>query len=146
MNARSILILGAATLVIAAATAFAQPQQGMHMGMGMPRYDKTTETTLQGIVQEVQSQRGRMGGTGTHLLLATDSGVVDVHLGPSNWLSEKKYEFAAGDHLQVLGSKVKINGSDALIAREIKKGDATTVLRNEDGIPQWAGGRGMPRR
>lgn len=138
MQVRSILT---ATLLLFATTALAQPGRGM----GMPRYDKATETTLHGTVQEVQSHQGRMGGTGTHLLLKTDAGVVEVHVGPANWLADKKYTFANGDALQVLGSKVTVAGQDAFLAREITKGDTKIVLRNENGIPAWSGaGRGMP--
>ncbi len=140
MNGRTLKTLSlATTALLFAAAAMAQPRRGP--GMGMPRYDKTTETTLHGTVEEVQSHQGRVGGTGTHLLLKTDDGTVDVHLGPTNWLTDRKYEFAKGDHLQVLGSKVTIDGADAFIAREITKGDAKIVLRDENGIPEWAGGR-----
>ncbi len=132
MHVRSIVT---AMLLFFATTAFAQPGRGP----GMPRYDKATETTLRGTVQEVQSHQGRMGGTGTHLLLKTETGLVDVHVGPTNWLADKKYTFANGDALQVLGSKVTIDGKDAFLAREITKGEAKMVLRNENGIPAWSG-------
>ncbi len=107
--------------------------------MGMPRYDKATEVTLSGTVQEVQSHQGRMGMSGTHLMLNTSSGVVDVHVGPTNWLATQKYEFAQGDQLEIVGSRVKMEGQDAFLAREIKKGGVTMTLRNENGIPVWAG-------
>ena len=143
MNQRRIVAIGTTALALIAAAAFAQPGRGQ--GMGMPRYDKATETTLQGTVQEVQTHEGRMGGTGTHLLLNTGAGIVDVHVGPTNWLTGKKYGFAEGDSLEVVGSKIKLNGADAIIAREITKGDTKMVLRNENGIPAWSGGgRGVP--
>ena len=39
----------------------------------------------------------------------------------------------------IRGSRVKIDGEEAIIAREIKKGDKTLVLRDENGVPMWRG-------
>jgi hypothetical protein len=41
----------------------------------------------------------------------------------------------------VTGSKVKYDGGDALVAREIKKGDKVLTLRDEKGNPAWSMGR-----
>ena len=76
---------------------------------------------------------------GTHLLLKTDSGTLEVHVGPSGYITEKQFSFAKGDAIEVIGSKVMIQDKDALIAREIIKDGKTLVLRNAQGIPQWSG-------
>lgn len=115
--------------------AFAQAQQGRRY------YDPKTETTIKGTIQEVQEHTGRRGQTGTHLLLATDAGPLEVHVGPSAYLAKKQFSFAKGDEIQVLGSKVSLGGKDALLAREITKQGKSLVLRNAQGIPEWAGGR-----
>jgi len=133
---RTLLIAGAALLLVTSIAA-AQPRAGR--GMGMPRYDKTTEVTVKGTVAAVVPQQARMGGTGTHLTFKTEQGSFDVHLGPAAWLSEKKYEFAAGDSLEIVGSALTINGEKAVIAREITKGDAKFTLRDANGLPAWAG-------
>ncbi len=139
MNAGRIVLTAVSAVAFSTAVVLAQPPATA--GSGMPRYDKTTETTLAGTVEEVQAHQGKGGGTGTHLLLRTDTGTVDVHVGPANWLASQKYEFAKGDRLEVLGSKVNINGTDGFIAREIKKGDVRMVLRDAGGIPYWSGAR-----
>ncbi len=146
MNCRRTVIFAIITilaLALPAATAFAQPPMGC--GMGMPRYDKSAEATIAGTVDEVQSHQGRMGGAGTHLRLTTPAGPIDVHLGPTNWLASKNFTVAKGDQIEVTGSKITINGQDALIAREVKHGDATLVLRNETGVPVWSGRGGRMR-
>jgi hypothetical protein len=140
MRTMSIGSLGLAAMVavtLAAAPALAQGPKGGGMG---PRYDKTTETTVTGTVDEVQSHQGRGGGTGLHLALKTEAGVLNVHVGPTTWLTEHNYAFSKGDVLQVTGSKVQMNGGDAFIAREIRKGDAIMTLRTADGVPLWSGG------
>jgi DNA/RNA endonuclease YhcR with UshA esterase domain len=64
-----------------------------------------------------------------------------VLVGPSSFLQEKNFSFAKGDQIEVTGSKVKYGTSDAIIAREIKKGDKVLTLRNEKGVPEWSMGR-----
>lgn len=107
---------------------------------GMRNYDPKTEVTLKGTIEEVQQLAGRNGRTGTHLLLKTDSGTMPVHVGPSSYIADKQFSFAKGDEISVLGSKVTISGKETLLAREITKDGKTLVLRNAQGIPEWAGG------
>ena len=66
---------------------------------------------------------------------------LEVRLGPTTFLEKEKFTFAKGDQIEVTGSKVKIEGADALIAREVKKGGKTLTLRDAQGVPAWSGGR-----
>lgn len=141
---------GRATAAAAVATALTVApvwaQRGRGAGMGMPRYDKAAEVTLTGTVDTIQANTGRMmGGGGTHFVLKTSAGLTDVRVGPSSWLAEKNYVLAVGDQLEVTGAKVVIDGKDALMARVIKKGDLTMTLRDESGVPEWAGGGARPK-
>ncbi len=102
-------------------------------------YDPKTEMTVKGTVKEVQELAGRGAGTGTHLILKTDSGTLPVHVGPSAYIAKKQFSFSKGDQIEVLGSKVSIAGKETILAREIKKEGKTLVLRNAQGIPEWAG-------
>ena len=133
-------ILKIGFLVAAAcALAFAQPPGGgMKKGMRMPRYDASTEITITGTVQDVlHPQMGRMEGT--HLLLKTETETIEVHVGPSNFVSGKGFTFAKGDSVQVLGSKVTVGGNPAVLAREVTKDSKTLTLRDKTGRPLWAG-------
>lgn len=114
--------------------ALAQGQRGMR------NYDPQTEVKIKGTVEEVQQQAGRNGQMGTHLTLRTDAGQLLVHVGPSAYIADKQFSFAQGDEIEVLGSKVSITGKETLIAREITKQGKTLILRNAQGIPEWAGG------
>jgi hypothetical protein len=104
-------------------------------------YDPSTETTVQGMVEKVTEIAGRRGWPGTHLALRTENGTYDVHVGPSDYVSTNGFVFAAGDQIEVTGSKVKLAGADTMIAREIKKDGKVLTLRNRQGIPNWSGGR-----
>jgi hypothetical protein len=46
-----------------------------------------------------------------------------------------------GDKIEVKGSRVTFAGKPAIIAAEVKKGDNILKLRDENGIPAWAGWR-----
>jgi len=130
------------TLAISAAAISAGivAAQGMHKGAMTPAYDPAKETSIQGTVDRVTT--GRM--MGVHLVVKTAEKTVTVMVGPQWFLNDKKFSFAKGEELKVTGSPVQMNNAEALIAREIKKGDAVLVLRNKQGIPEWAG-RGRMR-
>jgi hypothetical protein len=45
--------------------------------------------------------------------------------------------FSKGDEIAVTGSKVKQDGADLVLAREVVKGNDTLVLRDDKGNPVW---------
>jgi DNA/RNA endonuclease YhcR with UshA esterase domain len=110
-------------------------------GKGMPKYDLAKETTMKGTVEAVEQHESPMGWQGVHLKLKTEAGTIEVHVGPAWFLEEKDFQFAKGDSLEVLGSRMTIENQDSLLAREIKQGEKTLVLRDARGIPVWSGGR-----
>ena len=104
-------------------------------------YNPATEVRETGTVENVCEVTGSQGWSGTHILLKTDKENLDVHLGPTTFLVESGFTFAKGDHIEVLGSRVKVGATDALLAREVKKDGKTLVLRDAHGIPKWSRGR-----
>ena len=106
----------------------------------MRNYDPATETTVAGTVEDVVQIAHQGRGSGTHLKLKTDAGVVHVHVGPTRYLEAQKFSVAKGDQITVTGSKVK----NAVIAREIKKGDTSITLRDAQGVPKWSRGVARP--
>lgn len=119
---------------------FSYAQQGPGPGQRNRMYDPATETTVKGTVAEVNTVTGRHGWNGTHLTLKTNGKSIDVHLGPSSFLKEKGFTFAKGDQIEVTGSKATFADTTTIIAREVKKGGKTLVLRNAQGFPEWSGG------
>ena len=102
-------------------------------------YRRATEATLTGTVETV----GRIqpdGFRGVHLILRAQSALVDVYVGPAWFTKQQNFEFMKGDALSVTGSRAVIAGRNALVAREIKKGDKVLWLRNADGFPLWVKG------
>jgi hypothetical protein len=102
-----------------------------------PKYDLTTETKLNGTVETI-SQDVRPG-EGTHLMLKTASGPMLVHVAPELFLKDLEVGFNKGDQLEVIGSKLKIEGVDEVLAKQITRGDNTMTLRDKKGVPVWDG-------
>jgi len=107
-------------------------------------YDPATETTITGKVAAITQHTGKGRGTGTHLMVETSAGTVEVHLGPTSYLAAQNASYAKGDQVTVTGSKVKFGSSEVIIAREVKKGDQVLTLRDAQGIPKWSRGRQRP--
>ncbi len=128
----SILIV-ALTVALSATSTLAQKNQGQR------QYNPATETTVTGTVEEVKKVAGTRGGSGgTHLMIKTTQGSLEVHLGPTSYLEKQDFTFAKVDQIEVLGSKVKIESADVVIAREVKKGGKTLMLRDAQGVPVWS--------
>ena len=105
-------------------------------------YDPAKVQTVTGKVLAVEKFKPRKGmGTGIHLKLKTDQGVIPVHLGPSWYIDKLDTKIKKGDTVEVKGSRVTFNGKPAIIAAEVKKGDKVLKLRDDAGIPAWRGQR-----
>ena len=125
-------------IVIASLASVGYAQSGAGRGGG--NYNQATETTLTGTVDAITNPPSSgPGGGGLHLVLSAPAGPIDVHVGPSWFVNSKNVTFAKGDVLTVVGSKVTMAGQEALIAREIKKGDQVLTLRDTKGFPLWSG-------
>jgi hypothetical protein len=107
-------------------------------------YDVKTETTIKGTVERVETVtgtggRGRHALGGTHLVVKTDTESIEVHVGPTAYLTEKGITLAKGDTLEIVGSRVTIETEPVVIAKQIKKAGDTWTLRDASGRPLWSG-------
>ena len=153
-------IVVAVVVVMAVSTvAFAQPWQGWKdcgdwcrengggpggRGGGPGRmYDPAKAETVQGTVTAVEKigGGGRMG-PGIGLKVKTATGELTIHLGPQ-WYIEQQGEvpIKAGDTVDVKGVKASRGGQEFFLAGEVKKGGDVLKLRDESGVPLWAGWR-----
>ncbi len=113
---------------------FSQGQQQR----GADIYNPFTETTLTGTVQEVN--RCTCGPfSSTYVTLNTNQGRTTVQLAPSQYLSQNQLQIKRGDQIQVIGSRLNVNGNDVLLARLVSNGQRTVALRTPQGTPQWTG-------
>ena len=120
--------------VVGALTAAAYPQ-------APPKYDRATETTLKVTVEELKLVPP--AGTKPIAYLLTKTGpdktkdTVEVFLCPKSFLDELGIAFKADESIQIIGSKVKQDGADLILAREVVKSGETLTFRFQDGKPAW---------
>ena len=127
------LALAASTLVLVAGDAVAQGR--MRGGQGPANYSVAAELTVQGAVEDITQGPGQA----THVMLKTPDGTLELALGPTWYQTQKKYDLAKGDQIDVIGAKSKVDGREVLLVREIKKGSETMTFRDAKGFPMWAG-------
>jgi hypothetical protein len=106
-------------------------------------YDPSTVVTTSGVVVSMDTATGPGMQGGVHLTLRTADETLSVHLGPAWFVSTQKTRIVSGDTVQVTGSRVTVQGTAAMVAAEVKKGNEVLILRGQDGVPLWAG-RGRP--
>lgn len=103
-------------------------------------FNPRTIETVRGRVVEIASEvpmRGMSEVTIIRLRTERDSEAIDVHLGPEWFIHRQQSGFKAGDDVQVSGSRIELNGRDALMAMEMRHADRVMVLRNRNGRPVW---------
>jgi hypothetical protein len=103
-----------------------------------PKYDLETETKMKGTVDEVKLPQKGSEKEVAHLLIKHGSDILDVYLCPKSFLDDMGMSFNKGDDIALTGSKVKQNGTDLILAREVVKGDMTLALRDGKGEPVWS--------
>jgi len=129
LNARSVsaLVAGLGLIVVTAAAA---------PNAGGPLYNPSTEVHFSAVITGVrQVPDGVLPGV--HLTAQAKTGVVDVYLGPADFLKIFKTNFPVGASIQVIGSRVSVGASDTLLAREVTEGSTTITLRDFGGAPEW---------
>jgi hypothetical protein len=103
------------------------------------KFDPNTVSTIHGKILSVgffTPERG--AGPGERLRIRTDDGkTIIVHLGPRSYLEDQKISFTKGDEVNVTGARAEIRGHHVMIASQVKKGDQTLELRDDQGKPKW---------
>lgn len=109
----------------------AQPQIG-------PQYNRSSEMTVSGTVQNVKQQSSERMGKGTHITMRADDGrVMNVYLGPKDYLQQQNLKLRSGDKVTLTGSRTSLNGRSVVVAREIESEGTRVTLRSPEGMPAW---------
>ena len=106
-----------------------------------PKYDATTETTVKVTVTELKLVPPTGGKPVAYLVTKSgpdkDKDAVHIFLCPKSFLDQMGIAFKADEPIEVKGSKVKQDGTDLILAREMVKGGETLTFRFPDGKPAW---------
>jgi hypothetical protein len=132
-TARIVMVISAWALLVALPAL----AQGPGRRRWARHYNPATEVRVKGTVQKVPQVGRYGGGPSTFIILKTEKENLEVHLGPTAFVTLSGFTFASRDHIEVIGSRVKFGDADVLLAREVQKEGQTLVLRDANGIPKW---------
>jgi hypothetical protein len=110
---------------------------GQRPGKTGPKYDAANELKIKGVIEEVRVVPGDFEGV--HLVVKTADKTVLVHVAPDEFLKEIETSFNKGDQVQVVGARAPDAPEEEILAREIIDGTNTATLRDDKGVPIWAG-------
>ncbi len=103
----------------------------------LPKYDLHTETKTKGVVDEVNLLSVGAREDFTELIIKNGDDKIRIYLCPKPFQEEMGISVNKGDQIAVTGSKVKQEGSDMILARELVKGTDTLLLGDDKGNPVW---------
>jgi hypothetical protein len=130
---RKILFSYAIAIILLPFSAHAQ-SVATSSAMASPVYDLNKEIKIDGTIDKVETNTSG-GPIGTHLLVISSQGVVDVHLGSSNAVTAKNLGLSVGESIHVTGMMATVAGNSVLLARILTTSDHIYMLRNEHGAP-----------
>ncbi len=113
----------------------AKPQAPKAADAKAPEYDPKAEVTIKGVVEDEHQSATRGDHPGLHVMLRTETELVEVHTCPVRFMKELEFAVEKGDALTIVGSRP--GGAGIVIAREIKKGQTSLGVRDKTGAPSW---------
>jgi hypothetical protein len=104
----------------------------------VPQYNVKAETDLVGTVVKIREVPAGEAFAGTHLTMQVRNETIDVFLGPADFIKLMALPLKAGlKDVGITGSKVKFEGNDLVLARELRIDKTVLSLRDETGFPNW---------
>jgi len=96
-------------------------------------YNLSREITVSGLVTSVLSRPNRGMLWGPHLLFRTSSGNMDASLGHFALIGKGALSVKAGQQVEVTGLMKSFHGQPVLLARIVKVGSQSYILRSTQG-------------
>jgi len=125
-----------ATALVAAGTAGAQTTPKAESS----QYEVGREVNLVGTVSSVV-ENSKTGPLGTHVMVQSGSGLVDVHVGSSKYLATNKVNLKSGDSVRFVGENFTVGTDTVFYARIVQDGTAAVAVRSPKGMPLWKNGK-----
>ena len=102
-----------------------------------PKYDNQTETKTKGVIEEIKTFTLGKRADYTELILKSGDDKLEIYLSPKPYQDEMGMAFAKGDEIGITGSKIKLEDTNVILAREVVKGTDTLMFRDDKGKPIW---------
>ena len=109
------------------------PPSSSSLRPGHPKYDVATEAKFKVTVQDMKLPAKGKEKDAAHLTVTSGADTIDIYLCPKAFLDDMGATFAKGDEVTVTGSKIKQDGSDLILAREVVKGTDTLDASRRQG-------------
>jgi hypothetical protein len=100
----------------------------------VPVYDVTKEVKIRGTIRKIDAF-GTSESAGTHIVIQTARGDVEVQLGFGAESNPTYLRIAPGQNVTAIGMMQEMGTSKELVARILTTPSCIFVLRNERGIP-----------
>jgi len=104
------------------------------------QYQLGREVTLVGTASSVV-ENSKTGPLGTHVMVQSASGLVDVHIGSAKYLEMNKLNLKSGDSVRIVGENFMIGTQSVFFARIVQDGTAAIAVRSTKGMPLWKNGK-----
>jgi hypothetical protein len=86
-------------------------------------------------------ENSKTGPLGTHVMVQSGSGLVDVHVGSSKYLALNKLNLKTGDSVRFVGENFTVGADTVFYARIVQDGTAAVAVRSPKGAPLWKNGK-----
>jgi hypothetical protein len=98
-----------------------------------PTYEKSTETKIKGTIRQITVDPDGM----VHLAVRSRKQTLDVQLGPRRFLKFLGIIYKEGEKVEVIGSRITVEGTTLLLARMVKRTEDEIHFRDSQGNPAW---------
>ncbi len=132
-RSRTLRALLAVAIILMPVVVWAQKTGSQTVGQ---KYDFATETKVKGTVDELKIIPGP--AEGVHLMVKSGTDLLFVHVAPEPFLKDMDLNIQKGDSVEIVGSKIKVDGQDEMLAREIIDSGNDVTLRDKKGVPVWS--------
>ena len=123
------MLLAALAILMAAAVVVSSGRRDLDV-MG---YNVLKERMFKGVVaSKGETLEGLM-----YFPLRTATGIVEVQIGPKEFVERSGFRFSTGDRVTVIGMPIFVNERHVVLAREVRGTNGALIVRNEMGLPLW---------
>ncbi len=138
LSPRFIRYLASLCLLALPGVALAQRSNAKSVAASSGGYNITNDVSLQGTILNY-TENSKTPPLGTHVLLQTSSGNVDVHLGDARLLHQAKVSLTPGMSVRFVGQSQAVGKNTVFLARLVQVGSQVVAVRSNHGLPVTPG-------
>lgn len=138
LSPRFIRYLASVCLLASPFSVLAQRPSAKPVAVTAGGYNIANESSLQGTVLNY-AENSKTPPLGTHVLLQTSAGNVDVHLGDARLLHQANLGLAEGMSVRFVGQPQTVGKNTVFLARLVQVGSQVVAVRSNHGLPLTPG-------